>query len=145
MEQCLTTARGKTWNKNLRAKQAKSWTKISFFCHFFKFGSLVFLDITQDFSLGQCVASSRAETSNKNFVAQIGAEMIFSILISSSVHSNLLFWFNIFISICKELACIWVSLHFRNLSENQLKSLSIFLLSTVFPLINVGPQISAAL
>ena len=40
----------------------KIWgTEISFFCHFLKFASLVFLDIAQDCSLGQCLTSSRAE------------------------------------------------------------------------------------
>ena len=52
------------------------------FCHFLKVVSLVFLDILQDCSLGQCLTSSRAETSKKpkKLVAQIGAKMIFSIL-----------------------------------------------------------------
>ena len=39
-----------------------------------KFASLLFLDIAQDSSLGQCLASSRAETSKKKFVAQIRAK-----------------------------------------------------------------------
>ena len=60
------------------------------FCHFLKVASLVFLDIAQDCSLGQCLTSSRAETLNTKFVGQIGAEVIFSILILSSVHLNLL-------------------------------------------------------
>ena len=51
--------------------------------------SQVFLDIVQDSSLGQCLTSSGAETSKK-IVAQIGAKMIFSILVSSSIQSNLL-------------------------------------------------------
>ena len=41
-------------------------------------------------SLGQCLPSNRAEISKKSFVAQIGTEMIFSILMSLSVHSDLL-------------------------------------------------------
>ena len=56
------------------------------FCHFFKFGSLVFLDIAQDCSWVQSLSSSR----KKNFVTQIGAKMIFSILMLLRVHSNLL-------------------------------------------------------
>ena len=61
----------------------------------FKTVSLVFLDIAQDCSLGQCLRSSRAETSKKKkkkkkIVARIGAEMILSILILLSVLSNLL-------------------------------------------------------
>ena len=61
------------------------------FLPFLKVISLVFLDIAQDYSLGQCLTSSRAEAFKNNFVAQIWAEMIFFILMLSSVHSNLLF------------------------------------------------------
>ena len=61
---------------------------------FFKFGSLVFLGIAQDCSLGQCLTSNIAKTlkkkKKKKNVAQIGAEIIFFILMLSSVHSNLL-------------------------------------------------------
>ena len=71
-----------------------NWVRNCGFCHFLKVASLVFLDIAQDCSLGQCLTSSRAETSKKKvkkkFITQIGAEMIFSILMSSSVYSNLL-------------------------------------------------------
>ena len=59
------------------------------FCHFLKVPSLVFPNIAQDYSLGQCLTASRAETSKKSFLAKIRAEMIFSILMLSSVHSNL--------------------------------------------------------
>ena len=52
------------------------------------FDSLVFLDIAQNCSLGQCLTSSRATTSKKKKKV-VGAEMIFSILMSLSVHSNL--------------------------------------------------------
>ena len=52
--------------------------------------SLIFLNIAQDCSLRQCLTSNRAETSRKNFVAQNEAEMIFSILMLLSIHSNLL-------------------------------------------------------
>ena len=43
--------------------QASSWV----FGYFIKFGSLVYLDIAQNFSLGQSLTSSRAETSKTNF------------------------------------------------------------------------------
>ena len=67
-----------------------NWVQNQCFRHFLKVASLVSLDIAQDCSLGQCLTVSRAETSNKKkIVAQTGAEMIFSILVSSSVHSNL--------------------------------------------------------
>ena len=39
--------------------------KVRFFTIFFKFASLVSLDIAYDQSLGQCLASSRPETSKK--------------------------------------------------------------------------------
>ena len=41
----------------------QSWAQNQGFCHFFKFASLVFLDIAQDCSFGACLTSSRAETS----------------------------------------------------------------------------------
>ena len=60
------------------------------FCQFFKFPSLVFPDIAQDCSFGQCLAASKVNTSKKIFLVKIWAEMIFSILIVSSIHSSLL-------------------------------------------------------
>ena len=62
------------------------------FLSFFKFGLLIFLDIAQDCSWGQCLTSSRA----KKIVAHIAAEMISSILMLLSVHSNLLVFFFLF-------------------------------------------------
>ena len=93
LEQCLATSRGKTHEKKIRGSQTGS--EIRVFFHFLKVASLYFLDIAQDCSLGQCLTSSRAETSKKEFVAEIGAEMMFSILMSSSVHSNLLVYLGI--------------------------------------------------
>ena len=87
LELCLTISRGKTLGK---MSGDSNLFRNQFFCHFLKVASLNFLDIAQDRSLGQCLASSRAETSKKHFVAEIGAEMIFPILMSSSVHSNML-------------------------------------------------------
>ena len=60
--------------------ETPNWVRNEGFCHFFEVASLIFLDIAQDCSLGQCVTSSRAETSKKNlkkkkFVAQIGDEI----------------------------------------------------------------------
>ena len=87
LEHCLTTSRGKTHKKSFGAP---SWDRNQGFCYFLKFASLVFLDIAQDYSLGQCLISNRAATSSQIFfVAEVGAEMIFSILMLSSVHSNL--------------------------------------------------------
>ena len=63
------------------------------FCHFLKIALLYSFDIAQDCSLEQCLTSSRAEISRKNFVAKIGAEIIFSILILLSIHSNLLVFY----------------------------------------------------
>ena len=86
LEHCLTTGRGKTHEKSFGAP---NWVQNQGFL--FSQGCIkVFLDIAQGCSLVQCLTSSRTETSPKYFfVAQIGAEMIFSILLSS-VHSNLL-------------------------------------------------------
>ena len=62
------------------------------FCHFLKVPSLVFPDIAEDCILGQCLTVSRAETSKKKkkIEGKIGVEMIFSILMLLSFHSNLL-------------------------------------------------------
>ena len=49
------------WGPKLGSIGSKSSPKL-FFCHFFKFGSLDFLDTAQDCSLGQCLTSNRAET-----------------------------------------------------------------------------------
>ena len=71
LQQCLTSSRGKTHEKIFRAqiwaKQTKTRPEVSFFCYFLKFQSLVFLDIAQDLSLGQCLTYSRPETSKRNF------------------------------------------------------------------------------
>ena len=86
----------KIWDQ-IWVKQAKIGSKIKFFLSFFKFGSLVFLGIAQECSLRECLTTNIAKTSTttkknktKKNVAQIGAEMIFFILMLSSVHSNLL-------------------------------------------------------
>ena len=78
MEHCLITSREKTYEK-------KFWDP--------KLGQkLSFLPFSQDCSFGQCLTPIRVEISKKKkkIVAQIGAKVIFSIQISSSVHSNLL-------------------------------------------------------
>ena len=49
------------------AKTDQNQTKNYVFCHFLKFGSLIFLDIAQDCSLGQCLTSSRVKTSKTKF------------------------------------------------------------------------------
>ena len=71
---------------------SQNWIRNQGFCHFLKVTLLVFLDIAQDCSLGQCVTSIRAKPlkKKKKNMAQIGAETICSILMLSSVHSNLL-------------------------------------------------------
>ena len=56
-----------------------NWVRNWGFCHFLKATSLVFLDIVEDHR--QCLTSNRAETTKK-LLAQIGAELILSILVS---------------------------------------------------------------
>ena len=82
LEHCLTTSRGKIHGKI--SGGPKLGPKL--FLPFSQVASLYFLDIAQDRSLGQRLASSRAETFKKNFVAEIGVQMIFSIVMLSSVH-----------------------------------------------------------
>ena len=74
-----------------------NWIQNKGFCPYLKFVSLVFLNIAQDCSLGQWLTSSRVESSKNNIVTQIVGEMIFSVLMSSSIHSNLLVITNIVI------------------------------------------------
>ena len=47
------------------------------FCHFLKVPSLVFPDIVQDCSLGQCLTTSRAEPSKKDFGQNWGRNYLF--------------------------------------------------------------------
>ena len=54
------TSRGKTDKKTFGAQNC---ARNQGFCHFLKFASLLFLDIVQDCSLGQCLTSSRDRTS----------------------------------------------------------------------------------
>ena len=67
MEHCLTPSNGKIHDKKIGGNGgggAKLGQKFGFL-HFLKVASLVFLDIAQDCCLGQCLISSRAETSKK--------------------------------------------------------------------------------
>ena len=63
MEYCLTTNRGKTHEKNGAPKLGPKFGFLPFSqsCII----RLVFLDIAQDCSLGQCLSSSKAEISKK--------------------------------------------------------------------------------
>ena len=54
------TSRAKTDKKTFGAQNC---ARNQGFCHFLKFASLLFLDIVQDCSLGQCLTSSRDRTS----------------------------------------------------------------------------------
>ena len=85
MDQCLTTSRGKTLKKNFggqnHAQNCFFYKSLEHFvttgrdkAHGKKLGTqigseimvfAIFLDIAQDCSLGQCLTSSRAETSKK--------------------------------------------------------------------------------
>ena len=52
----------------------KSGPKLVFFFHFLKFGLLVFIEIEWNFSLQQCLTSSRGKIREKNFGTQIWAK-----------------------------------------------------------------------
>ena len=45
----------------------KSGPKLGVFCHFLKFGSLVFLEIAYSDSLQQCITCSRGKTREQKF------------------------------------------------------------------------------
>ena len=65
LQQCLTSSRGKTHEKffgvQIWVKQTKVAPKINFFCHFLKFGSLVYREIACNDSLQQCLTSIRGK------------------------------------------------------------------------------------
>ena len=68
MQQCTTSSSGKIKKKSgtkFGAKRAKIRPKISFFCHFLKLGSLVFLEVAYNDNLQQCTTSSRGTTYEK--------------------------------------------------------------------------------
>ena len=71
-----------------RMIRTSNWVRNKGFCYFFKVATSLFLDIAQDFSFGQCLTSSWAETSRKKIVTRSWTKIIFSILLSLSVHSN---------------------------------------------------------
>ena len=48
----------KFWGPNWGRRDPKSALKLGF-CHFFKFGLLVFLEIARDYSLQHCLITSR--------------------------------------------------------------------------------------
>ena len=54
---------------------APNWVRNQDFCYFLKVASLVFLDVAQDCSYGQCLTSNRAETSKKNIYIYIWPEL----------------------------------------------------------------------
>ena len=83
LQQCLTSSGGKTHEKYFWAQIWAKWTKvrpeISFFWHFLKFGSQVFLETAYNGSLQQCLTSSRGETYKKNWGPKLGPKLGFSL------------------------------------------------------------------
>ena len=67
-----------------------NWVWNHGFCNFLNFASLIFLSVVQDCSLGQYLKSSRTENSKEKFMVQMGAEVIFSVLMLLCFQSNLL-------------------------------------------------------
>ena len=75
MENFQDTSRGETHEKNLGAQIWVKWDKIrpkAFFCHFLKFGSLVFPEIAQNDSLEQFLTTIRGKTHEKNGKVKFG-------------------------------------------------------------------------
>ena len=75
LEQCLTTSRGETYEKNCWG--GGDWA------HFVKFAWLVFFDIAQNCSLGQFLTSSKVETSKKVLWPKLKVSQM-----SSGIQSN---------------------------------------------------------
>ena len=73
-------------------KGSKAVKNLVFLCHFFKFGSVVFLEIAYNDSLQQCVIFCKSKTLKKVFWegrqiwAKIGPETRFLIILSSLLH-----------------------------------------------------------
>ena len=68
LQQFLTSSRGTTHKKNFGDQiWAKVEYKTRFFCHFLRFGSLVFLEIAYNDSLQQCITPSRGKNHKKIF------------------------------------------------------------------------------
>ena len=61
----------KFWKTNLATRIWAMWV----FCHFLKFSSLIFLEITYNASLQQCLTSSRGKIQGKNVGVQIWAKI----------------------------------------------------------------------
>ena len=55
----------------ISAKGSKIGLETRFFCHFLKFGSLVFLEIAYSDSLQQCITTRRGKTHEKIFGDQL--------------------------------------------------------------------------
>ena len=76
LQQILISSRGKIHEKKLGPKfgpkPAKIKPKIRFFCHFLKFGSLLFLKIACNDSLKQFVTFNRGEIYEKYFGLKFG-------------------------------------------------------------------------
>ena len=75
-----------------KPKEPKSCLEL-FFCYFFKFGSLVFLEIEYSDSLEQCVTSTKGKTYKKDFGTKlwpkrtkIRPKISFFAIFSSLVH-----------------------------------------------------------
>ena len=48
-------------------QRGQNWSRNQVFCHFLKFGSLIFLEIAYNDSLQQCLECSRSKIYEKNF------------------------------------------------------------------------------
>ena len=73
LQQCVTLSRGEIhdkniWNPNLGQRGQKRSQNQGFFCHFLKFGQLVFLRITYNDGLQKFLTSSRNKTFEKKFL-----------------------------------------------------------------------------
>ena len=58
------------WSK-VGSNEPKSSPKLGFYCYFRKFGWLVFLEISHNDSLQQCLTSSKGKSHEKKLRAQI--------------------------------------------------------------------------
>ena len=64
----------KNWRPEIGPNGSKSGSKLVFFCHFLRFGSLVFIEIAYNDSLHQCITSSRVKAHEKNLGDQVCAK-----------------------------------------------------------------------
>ena len=90
LQLCLTCSRGKTHENNFLGltlgQRGRNRFQNQFFCHFLKFGSLIFLEFAYNDSLQQCLTCNKGKIYEKKFGSEFGPDTRFFVIFSSLVH-----------------------------------------------------------